>query len=303
MKITQPLAHRKNNDMETSKANPAIDVRVQKNNKLNSIHKFFNKIKNICNTYSSPAFLSHTKNKSTTIFCVGGGEHTPTKINRPLPKVPPKKFEESKNIYASIDDVKEIKLSQIDDNITINFTPKTTIKLGSKQYSEIFGKKIGSGATCNVYLSKIDSSLVLKSFNDGEYKDKIHAAKNELSAFVKYYGEDSAKIITNGSDVSLQLVKIPGESLSEINDKKLPSNAIELFFDMIARMNDAGLYHDDLSTNNIFYDDNSKQFYPIDFSTSLDSFFELSDGAKRYFNTADNRKLNNIIHYIKNNQD
>ncbi|ELG3277746.1 hypothetical protein RN004_003848 [Salmonella enterica] len=175
------------------------------------------------------------------------------------------------------------------------------IKLENDKYNDMFGLKVGSGATCNVYLNKNNSSLVLKSFNDGEFEDKIHAAKNELSAFIKYYGDDSASIFTNGSDVSLQLVKIPGKSLSDINDKKLPDNAMNLFFNMILRMNDAGLYHDDLSINNIFYDKSTNQFYPIDFSTTLDSFFELSDGGKRYFNTLENKKLNTVINYIKAN--
>ncbi|MDR5610600.1 MULTISPECIES: hypothetical protein [unclassified Arsenophonus] len=142
------------------------------------------------------------------------------------------------------------------------------------------GKLIGEGIEGKIYIDANNKNFILKKLhtNDRHYIESCF--REEVNCFNKYYGEGSAALIESKDTFYIRMYKVPGVSLSSINDNIFPPNAQERFQHMICDLGDKGIMHDDLNFKNILYDRETNTFYPIDFSNRYEEYHSGDNAIK-----------------------
>ncbi|WP_174849843.1 OspG family effector kinase [Yersinia artesiana] len=139
------------------------------------------------------------------------------------------------------------------------------------------GKHIGSGLTAEVYLDANNPDFVLKKITTRDSVLLNNVFKKEVEFFNRFYGEGAAELISEGNQHYIRMYRAPGKTLAEIKTKVYPTNARERFLSM---MDDLGYYniiHNDLNFTNVFYDEKTNTFYPIDFGNAEDGYYSPRD--------------------------
>lgn len=159
------------------------------------------------------------------------------------------------------------------------------------------GKFLGGGWDGKVYEDKNHPGFVLKFSATATAID----LKTEVELFNCYYGENSAVLL---NEKTIRMKKISGIPLDEIEGKIFPANAIEKFNEMICKLGDNAIMHQDFHPGNILYDANKNTFNPIDFSNKYGIFFSESEDHPCFTSSADRKSAinkideNNYIDYI-----
>ncbi len=157
-----------------------------------------------------------------------------------------------------------------------------------------YGEKIGEGGFGEVYLDRHDSRYVLKDLTklrkfmgqEFQYDTKAIIIK-EVESFKAYYGDDAAFLIKNeGGESIIRMKKIDGIPMNKVSE--FPQLALDAFYDMLNKLAEYKIMHDDLNGGNILYDSRENKFNPIDFSNSYSSFFKKTAGKKTEHNTESN---------------
>lgn len=130
-------------------------------------------------------------------------------------------------------------------------------------YSNSIGRTIGEGSEALVVEDRNNNHKVFKIFFEDVSKNEIF---NQASAFERFYGKNSAHII---SGRAIHMDKIKGAPLSQI--KEFPANATINFMSLIAEMVRKGCAPSDLSENNFLYDKVKNTFLPVDISPGKDN--------------------------------
>lgn len=161
-------------------------------------------------------------------------------------------------------------------NIDTSMTP---LERKKREYQQQ-GLLVASGSFGLVLRDPNDSSVLIK------YLGKAHnSALAEAEFFNQFYGEDSASVSRDDNgEVFIRMLKIPGTPVSELAAQDIPSNAQQLYLNMISDLSDANIYHRDLNLSNVMYDAESQRFWPIDFETA--ESFESGEQFKNYPNDA-----------------
>lgn len=163
------------------------------------------------------------------------------------------------------------------------------------------GKCLGQGWDGKVYEDKHNPGFVLKIFAG----TARNALEKEVALFNCYYGENSATLI---NDETIRMKKISGIPLEVIEGKIFPENAIERFNEMICKLGDSKIMHNDFHPGNILYDYVTNTFNPIDFSNKYDLYFSESNeqscfadvnDKKSAMNKIDENNYNDYITFIK----
>lgn len=139
--------------------------------------------------------------------------------------------------------------------------------------------------------SNSDISSSKSDFSD-EFKilsinEKLKIACEEAKLFCQYYGEDAAEVFREGEDVYIRMLKVPGKPLSAVRENELPADAVKSYADMLGKLNDAGIMHGDLHSENVFFNVEDNTFYPIDISNIRDKYFSSNVDYKNKINQHD----------------
>ncbi len=123
------------------------------------------------------------------------------------------------------------------------------------------GRKIGAGQFGEVREHPHFHGKVLKRF----FKENENVSKLEHQGFVKYYGDYSAELLKDPDtrSVYLNMKLIHGETLSSLCEKKKKIPYLkEHLTKLVERLIEKGIYHSDLTANNIIF--NGYELCPID---------------------------------------
>ena len=153
------------------------------------------------------------------------------------------------------------------------------------------GEMLGSGLCGEVRRDLAHEGFVLKSFS--RFANEI--AQKECSLFTLIYGEGSAEVIEEADGLYLRMLEVPGVSLDKCDPSELPDNARELFFQMIADLNDVGIIHGDLHSGNIMFDKDSNRFWPIDLSNAYDSYYDSSSDGRAMMDIDNEKRFRQIM--------
>lgn len=128
-------------------------------------------------------------------------------------------------------------------------------------------------------------------------EERLELAQEEAALFCRYYGPDAAQAISDGDDVYIRMLKVPGAALSSFD--ALPEYAVEKYVDMLENLNRVGIMHGDLHSGNVFYDAAAEIFYPIDFSNIKADYFDAHADKKTEFNQHGTRLWSSVIEQIQ----
>lgn len=117
---------------------------------------------------------------------------------------------------------------------------------------------MGEGAEAIVVEDNESPDKVLKIFFDDIQPDEI---ARQADSFRRFYGEDSARIISHGI---IQLDKIDGVPLSKV--RYFADDAADDFIALLYEMHEKGCPPTDMSEDNFLYNLSRNEFYPIDMS-------------------------------------
>ncbi len=181
-------------------------------------------------------------------------------------------------------------------NINAYFEPTSSEGAGASAIT------LGAGKNGQVISDPSDPTYVIKKFSAfvlGEQipkAERIKTAIEEVSLFNQYYGEESAEVIEQGSDVFIRMLKVPGISLDQcIKENNLPNNIGLLLMDLIIRLNECKIIHMDFHPGNILYDPTLNTLFPIDLSNEYNIYYESSDDEKEQVNKAHSYYFNQLI--------
>nr|WP_282564545.1 hypothetical protein [Providencia alcalifaciens] len=124
-----------------------------------------------------------------------------------------------------------------------------------KNYTRI-GSEIGKGGEAFVVEDKTNPSKVLKIFLDSSNPSEI---VEQAILFNKFYGENSAVVLSNRA---IEMLKVPGIPMSKV--ESFNPDAKNKFMTLIVEMIAKGCPPNDLSEGNFLYDTKSGLFYPVD---------------------------------------
>lgn len=150
---------------------------------------------------------------------------------------------------------------------------------------------IHSGVDGEVFQDK-DENYVLKKYHETyNYLDdsELSAIEKSIAFFCHYYGEDCAKIYYNEENLFVRMKKIAGIPLSKVDS--LPTDAIEKFESMLAKLAEKNIFHSDLQQDNILWNSYENKFNPIDFG----------DDPRNYSNILDPEELLQELKYNAEN--
>lgn len=166
-----------------------------------------------------------------------------------------------------------------------------------------FGDLIGSGEVGDVYIDADNEEYLIKRYHNDTMDDLPEVARHETAMFKLYYGEDSASLlIDEHGDHYIRMLRVPGKTLDSLPAGSLPHDAEQRFFDMISRLDSAGIIHDDLHLENVLWDSTTQSFFPIDINNGKRCFFEASADNKAQFNAMSECDFNEILEKIKNHK-
>lgn len=114
---------------------------------------------------------------------------------------------------------------------------------------------------------------VMKFDDTLQFDHALPMAQHESNVFNTYYGDNASEVIQHNGDVYPRMVKVPGVPLSEIDAPEIPDNLEKLYLELICKMNEMRIIHDDLNTGNILYDKESDSLFPIDFCNIHDEYY------------------------------
>lgn len=141
---------------------------------------------------------------------------------------------------------------------------------------------------------------MIKRYYVRKSSDPAGKARHEVETFKRYYGEESAQVFKGeDSHYYARMYRVPGETLGSLPEESLPENAVELFVDMLEKLNNVGVIHGDLSSENILWDAESKAFYPIDINNIKEKYFHADLEGKTYMNEFGESEWDDIIEEIE----
>lgn len=141
-------------------------------------------------------------------------------------------------------------IEQKNSNTRLNFE-----EFICQNYTRI-GPEIGKGGEAFVVEDKTNPSKVLKIFLDSSNPSEIN---EQAVLFNKFYGENSAIVLSNRA---IEMLKVPGIPMSKVENfnPDAKNKFMSLIVDMIAKE----CPPNDLSEGNFLYDSKSGSFYPVD---------------------------------------
>ncbi|MFK4064178.1 dermonecrotic toxin domain-containing protein [Brucella anthropi] len=126
------------------------------------------------------------------------------------------------------------------------------------------GPKIGEGGEGVVYASR-DGKSVYKLFRGEVSGNKIpDYIQQEADCLNTYYGNAFAKPILENGHGYIKMGKLPGVTLESVTPNSLPQGAFDELKGVLKKMEDLGIYHQDLQFKNILFDQSTGKFYPVD---------------------------------------
>lgn len=158
--------------------------------------------------------------------------------------------------------------AQINNTQTLSQPEAMNVREFCQAYSHRLGSIIGDGAEAVVVEDKKNSNKVIKVFFNEVSKEEM---VNQSDSFKRFYGENSAEII---SGRALYMDKIKGAPLSKVNE--FPAGAVRVFDSLIREMVNKGCAPSDMSENNFLYDAESNRFSPIDISTEKNNEVDIN---------------------------
>ncbi|MGL5007693.1 MAG: hypothetical protein ACRC53_10105 [Plesiomonas sp.] len=159
------------------------------------------------------------------------------------------------------------------------------------------GDFLGDGAYGEVFVDHDDPSYVIKVINENRYNPKFSFASDEPDIhsesllFCRYYGSyDASKLFVDDNEgYYIRMYRVPGQNLRDVPLGTLPYDAVERFVDMLEKLNNLDIIHDDLHDDNVRWDDNEQVFYPIDLRNCKNDFFNSNSIMKKEHNDIQER--------------
>lgn len=143
------------------------------------------------------------------------------------------------------------------------------------------GEQVGEGGFGEVFVDVDDKRYLIKKYFSDQFTYPLETAKQEAGMFNRFYGEDSAMVLVGeGGSVYVRMYKVPGETLGSLSPGSLPDDAEQRFVDMIEKLNNLGIMHDDIHSENILWDADSQLFYPIDIRNTREKYFNSDAKTK-----------------------
>lgn len=160
------------------------------------------------------------------------------------------------------------------------------------------GKKLGQRSSeGEVFLDADDVRYVIKRYY---YDYNLSSVKHNAEVFQRYYGEGSAEALC-GEDGKyyLRMYKVPGKFLRDLPSYSLPRDAVNRYVDMLEKLNKVGIMHGQLHSENIFWDEDSQTFFPIDLCNMKEWYFNGNrDEAKETKDLLDSVFFDDILEQI-----
>lgn len=158
-----------------------------------------------------------------------------------------------------------------------------------------------SGSCSVIGSSKGSLSPSQKVEGDLTIEKRLQSAIEEARLFCRYYGNGTARVIVSEGDVYIEMKKISGQRVKDIDYGGFEPDAIERFWDMLFRLDHLGIWHNDISLNNILYDGETNTFYPVDISNLMcaSSSFALFEDMVEDATLNVLEDIENIIEYIQ----
>lgn len=129
--------------------------------------------------------------------------------------------------------------------------------------AEDLGPIIGAGGEGTIYES-LDGKSVYKEFVDPVRGYIPSYVQIETDCLNTYYGAGFATAIIEGEQAYIKMGKLDGVALSTVGGRSLPPQASTLLEDALRRMEEKGIYHQDLQLKNFLYSARDKVVYPVD---------------------------------------
>ena len=123
------------------------------------------------------------------------------------------------------------------------------------------GKLIGEGASGKVY--DVGDGVVVKVGQISKREIKAMDQLKSLPEVPRVIGTDMSAI--KNKRAILAMSKVPGFPLSSIGEGEIEEHAWNNTLTTIRKIHKLGIAHNDLHSNNVFYDPNSQKFSIIDF--------------------------------------
>ncbi|CCG87298.1 protein kinase family protein [Erwinia piriflorinigrans] len=172
------------------------------------------------------------------------------------------------------------------------------------------GGVLSKGGYGEVYLDADDKDYLIKKIPIenftvpvGKYfieTTPIESALHEAEMFNRYYGERAAMVfVDKNNNAYIRMYRVPGKTLGSLSPGSLPDDAKQRYVDMIEKLNNIGIIHDDLHSENILWDVSSRLFYPIDISDGRDRYFSSDTERKDEINELDENDWYRILAQIE----
>lgn len=179
--------------------------------------------------------------------------------------------------------------------------------LSHSQRPNVFDAEPSVFPMLGALMTETRTSLIYEDRNDKNYLVKtlrmdsdnvLPDLHEECELFNRYYGAHSASISIHRGKTYLRMCRLPGRPLHEVNI--FHEGAEVFFFSMLESMESRGIYHSDLTFDNVLYCAQKNRFYPVNMTSNALERLHASPPDLLHLHGNYVSKINAIVNFILN---